>query len=90
MLQEQFLLLWFSRFAANCINALEPTQQPVTLVNIATEYADKSGVVNIEKAIEIWCQQMKKFVKEFPDSIHKIISKQVHMLKSEKERCSNR
>ena len=68
-----------------CINRLEPTQHPVTLVNIATGYVDKSSAVNVEKAIEIGCRQMKKFVQEFPDSFHKTISKQVHMLKSEKK-----
>ena len=55
------------------------------LVNISTGYVDQSDVVNVEKAIEIGCQQMKKFVKEFPDSFHKTISKQVPMLKSERK-----
>ena len=68
-----------------CINPLEPAQHPAPLVNIATGYVDKSSALNVEKAIEIECQQMKKFVQEFPDSFHKIISKQVHMLKSEKK-----
>ena len=46
-----------------CINQLDSTQRPVTWVNnIATKYDDKSSVVNVEKAIDIGCQQMKKFV----------------------------
>jgi len=42
------------------INPLEPAQQPVTLVNASTGCVDKSNVVNVEKAIEIGCQQMKE------------------------------
>ena len=61
-----------------------PTLHPVTLVIIATGYVDKSSAVNVEKAIEMGCRQMK-FVQEFPDSFHKTISKQVHILKSEKK-----
>ena len=68
-----------------CINPLESTQHPVTLVIIVTGYVDKSSAVNVENAIEIGCQQMKKLIQEFPDSFHKTISKQVHMLKSEKK-----
>ncbi len=45
----------------------------------------KCNAVNVEQAIDIGRQQMQTFVENFPDSFHKTISKQVHMLKSEKK-----
>ncbi len=68
-----------------CINPLEPTQHPANLVNVSTGYINKSNAVNVEQAIDIGCQQMQTFVENFPDCFHKTISKQVHMLKSEKK-----
>ncbi len=68
-----------------CINPLEPTQHPANLVNVSTGYINKCNAVNVEQAIDIGRQQMQTFVEKFPDSFHKTISKQVHMLKSEKK-----
>ena len=39
----------------------------------------------VEKAVDLWCQQIKSFVKELPSGFHKAIPKQVRLLKSQKK-----
>ena len=67
------------------INPLEPTQHPTSLVNVSTGYITKDNAVNVEKAVELGCQQIKSFVKGLPSSFHKAIPKQVRLLKSQKK-----